>query len=362
MASPRNMDILPRNPGPLFCTRLYIERVQVYSTGMNKTDPIMEAPQPSLAYAPNQRNDGREDQKRLAGAGLCSLSAAGFASLTILGKLALNADLNIVTVLSLRFSGAAALLAIYLAFFRRRRLLFDLRQVMILILLGAIGYAGQSALYFAALERNPASLNTMLLYAYPAFVVLFHRFLNKRSPSKREWTALAIASTGVVLTLNPFRGFQSADSGPIDMLGVALAIGSAVGYAAYIICSDRFIKQAGPWVSLVWISLGAAISFTAVGVFSETLDFKLGMEGILILLGMVTLSTILALGTFLAGLQRVGPTTASLLSTLEPVFTVLLAMLFLGELLSIGQSLGGGFILAAAVLLSTAQRNPGQAA
>ncbi len=116
----------------------------------------------SNLFAPTQRPSGDEDRTRIAGAGLCAVSAAGFASLSILGKLAINADLNIVTILSLRFTGAAALLAIYLSFFRQRKLFFDARQVFILILLGAVGYTGQSALYFAAVERSAASLNSLL--------------------------------------------------------------------------------------------------------------------------------------------------------------------------------------------------------
>ena len=329
---------------------------------MDQSDPTNRSPQPPDVFASTQRTGGDEDRSRLAGAGLCAVSAAGFASLSILGKLALSADLNIVTILSLRFTGAAALSAVYLSFSRRRKLFFDARQVVILILLGAVGYTGQSTLYFAALERNSASISSLLLYVYPGFVALFNWFLNHRALSAREWVALALASFGVLLTLNPVRILQSAGGGSIDLLGVALVIGSAVWYAAYIIIFDRFSHRADPWVSLVWISLGAGISFTAAGAFSHTLDFKIGLEGILILLGMVTLSTILALGTFLAGIQRVGPTTASLLSTLEPVFTVLLAIVFLGEFLTTIQTLGGGLVLAAAVLLSASRRHPAQSA
>ena len=327
---------------------------------MDPSDSTNGSQQPSVFFASAQRKDSDEDRSRLTGAGLCTISAAGFASLSILGKLAINADLNIVTILSLRFACAAALLAVYLTFFRRRKLFFDVRQVFILILLGAVGYAGQSALYFAALERNSASLNSLLLYVYPVFVALFNWFLNQRTLSTREWVALALASSGVILTLNPVRILQDAGGVPIDLLGIALVLGSAIWYAAYIISSDRFTRQAGPWVSLVWISLGAAISFTVAGAFSHNLDFNLGPEGILILLGMVTLSTILALGAFLAGMQRVGPTTASLLSTLEPVFTVLLALFFLEEFLTIVQTIGGGLVLSAAVLLSTSRRHPAQ--
>jgi drug/metabolite transporter (DMT)-like permease len=325
---------------------------------MDQSDSTNGSAQSPHLFTSTHRNGGDEDRSRFAGAGLCATSAAGFASLSILGKLAFNADLNIVTILSLRFTGAAVLLAIYLFFFRRRKLIFDARQVVILILLGAVGYTGQSALYFAALERNPASISSMLLYVYPAFVALFNWLLNRQTLSAREWVALALASCGVILTLNPVRILQSTSNGSIDLLGVAFVIGSAIWYAAYIISSDRFTRRAGPWVSLVWISLGAAISFTIAGAFSHTLDYKLGPEGILILFGMVTLSTILALGTFLAGMQRVGPTAASLLSTLEPVFTVLLAMVLLGEFLTILQTVGGGLVLAAAVLLSTSRGHP----
>jgi drug/metabolite transporter (DMT)-like permease len=327
---------------------------------MDPSNSTNGSPQHPVLFASVQQKDGDEDRSRLSGAGLCAISAAGFASLSILGKLAFNADLNIVTILSLRFAGAATLLAVYLSFFRRRKLFFDARQVVILMLLGAVGYTGQSTLYFAALERNSASISSLLLFVYPAFVALFNWFLNHRALSAREWVALALASFGVLLTLNPVRILQSAGGGSIDLLGVALVLGSAIWYAAYIISFDRFSRRADPWVSLVWISLGAAISFTAAGAFSHTLDFKIGMEGILILLGMVTLGTILALGTFLAGIQRVGPTTASLLSTLEPVFTVLLAIVFLGEFLTTIQTIGGGLVLAAAVLLSTSRRHPAQ--
>ncbi len=325
---------------------------------MDPSDSNSGSQQPPVFFASTQRKGSNEDRSRLTGAGLCAVSAAGFASLSILGKLAFNANLNIVTILSFRYAGAAALLAVYLALFRRRKLLFDVRQVFILILLGAVGYAGQSALYFAALERNSASLNSLLLYVYPVFVALFNWFLNRRTLSTRKWVALALASSGVILTLNPVRIIKGAGGVPIDLIGIAFVLGSAIWYAAYIISSDRFTRRAGPLVSLVWISLGAAISFTFAGAFSHNLDFNLGLESILILLGMVTLSTIMALGAFLAGMQRVGPTTASLYSTLEPVFTVLLAMIFLGEFLSTIQTVGGGLVLAAAVLLSTSRRYP----
>jgi drug/metabolite transporter (DMT)-like permease len=71
--------------------------------------------------------------------------------------------------------------------------------------------------------------------------------------------------------------------------------------------------------------------------------------------GIVVLATIIPVTTFLAGLKRIGPTDASLLSTLEPVVTVILAALIFGESLPLLSLLGGGLILAAVVLLTQAE-------
>jgi drug/metabolite transporter (DMT)-like permease len=293
---------------------------------------------------------------RLVGALLCTLSAAGFASLSILGKLAFQLGLNLVTILSLRFGAAALLLALYLKVVRRRRLFHGWRLTLPLILLGSIGYAGQSTLYFASLERNPASINSLLLYVYPMFVALLSWAIYRKSPSQREFTGMFLASAGVVLTVSgDFRLLSFAAL--VDPFGVLLVLASAAWYAGYIVISDRYVHAAGPWVSTAWIAFGAGISFGLAGIFSRSIDLNLNGEAVSILLAMVILSTIMALGTFLAGMRRVGPTAASLLSTLEPVFTVILAILFLRESLAAPQLLGGVLVLAAVILLSLPQRS-----
>jgi len=318
------------------------------------TEPILSpaSPLPTSDVQPGASGDLRP---RVAGAALCAVSAAGFASLTILGKLAFEQKLSLVTILSLRFGGAALILFGFMGLVKRRRLSFGLRRTLPLFLLGALGYAGQSSLFFGALQRNPASLNGLLLYIYPAVVALLGWLVNRKAPLGREWLAMLLALLGVALTIGGAGGMD-LEHGGVDPLGVAMVIGSAIWYSVYIVISDRYVHAAGAWVSTAWIALGAATSFTLAGLVSGSLDLRLPPAGIAIILAMIFLSTIMALGTFLAGMRLVGPTTASLLSTLEPVFTVLLAVLLLHEGLQPLQILGGGLVLAAVVLLSL----PGQ--
>lgn len=312
-----------------------------------KSVPQPTAPTPPLD-ASELRNEGRTT--RLIGAVLCSLSAAGFASLTVLGKIALNSGLSLATILALRFGGAALLLFLYLGVVRKRSLFPGKRLTLILFALGAIGYTGQTTLYFTSLARNPASLNGILLYVYPVFVALIGWLVNRTPPARREWVAMTLALFGVALTVRQpgvELGFSQADP-----IGVLLVIGSALWYSVYIVSSDRVVHKSGSWLSTAWISLGASVSFTIFGGITGLLDFNLSAQAVWIVVAMVFVSTILALGTFFAGMRIVGPTAASLLSTLEPVFTVLLAMLALAERLARTQILGGFFVLAAVVLLT----------
>jgi drug/metabolite transporter (DMT)-like permease len=73
------------------------------------------------------------------------------------------------------------------------------------------------------------------------------------------------------------------------------------------------------------------------------------------MLGMIIFSTIIPVVTFLAGLERIGPTNAAMRSTLEPVVTVLLAAWLFGEKLMAVTMLGGGLILVAVILLTRAE-------
>ena len=286
------------------------------------------------------------------GTTLIALSAAGFASLTLLGKVAIELNLSLLTVLGLRFLGAALILGIGLGITRHQLILPGRKLTLTFFLLGAIGYAGQSALFFAGLSRNPASISSLLLYAYPIFVAILERMLFHRRLSSPQLWALFLSLFGILLIFGNFQLGAVANSTSVDIVGAFLVLGSALWYAGYIVTSNRYINHASPWVSTMWISLGAGFSFAIIGLVTGTWKFPIEVKSYLLILAMILISTIMALGTFLAGLQRVGPTTASLLSTLEPVFTIILAVILLGESLSGGQLFGGVLILAAVLLLT----------
>ena len=278
------------------------------------------------------------------GALLCLASAAAFGAMGIFGKLAYGEGAGVGTLLATRFVLAAALFWLVVACTGRARALRALtrRDAAIALALGAIGYSAQAGGYFAALDRLDASLLSLLVYTFPAIVTVSAIALGRERASRRTALALGLASTGLVLVL------AGAAAGALDPLGTALGLAAAVIYSAYILTSEPIAARIGPLALSTLVCTGAATTLTLGGVATGDLDLgAVSAAGFGWLAALAVVSTVGAVGLFFAGLPRVGPTAASILSTLEPVVTVGLAFAVFGESLGPTQLAGGALVLLA---------------
>jgi drug/metabolite transporter (DMT)-like permease len=279
-----------------------------------------------------------------AGPLFCLASAAAFGAMGIFGKLAYDEGATVGTLLATRFVLAAALFWLFVVCAGGVRDLRALprRDVGIAVALGAVGYGAQAGGYFAALERLDASLLSLLVYTFPVMVTVTAVALGRESASRRTAMALALASTGLVLVL------AGAATGALDALGTALGLGAAVVYSAYILISDGVAARVGPLALSTLVCTGAAMTLTLAGFAGGDLDpGSVSATGFAWLSGLAVVSTVGAIALFFAGLRRVGPTAASILSTLEPVVTVGLAFVVFAESLGPAQLAGGALVLSA---------------
>ena len=275
---------------------------------------------------------------------LCLLAAAGFGAMGILAKLAYATGLGVVTLLLIRFALAGAVLWALVAL-RRVPLRGLARPLALGVALGGAGYALQAGLFFFSLERIDASLASLLLYAYPAVVTAGAIALGRDRPDRRRWLALAVASLGIVLVLG-------AGGSGADPLGIALALGAAVAYATYILGSERLSSALHPLAFAACVTTGAGAAFALFGLIGGSIEIgTVSAEGLGWIAAIALVSTVLAITAFFAGLERVGSSRASILSTVEPPITVVLATVAFGETLGWPQILGGLLVLSAAVLV-----------
>jgi drug/metabolite transporter (DMT)-like permease len=286
------------------------------------------------------------------GVALCLLSAVGFALMAIFAKEAYRSGVSVTTLLALRFAFAAG--GFWAIVAARGTTAPARRTILAGLALGGIAYAAEAGAFFAALTRLDASLASLLLYTYPALVFAAAVALRRERADRRRLAALVLATGGAVLVL------AGGGTGALDPLGVALALGAALSYATYILLADRVLNRADPFVLSALIATGAAASFTAVGATTRSLDLHFATSGWLWIAALAVISTVVAISAFLVGLPKVGPATASIVSTIEPVVTVGLAMAFLGERLGAVPAVGGALVITAVILLAAKvrQRDP----
>jgi drug/metabolite transporter (DMT)-like permease len=281
----------------------------------------------------------------LLGVLLIIISGISFGAAAVFARFAYEAGTNPTTLLFLRFSIASIFM---LSIMWVRRLSFPRGKVLLtLVLMGALGYVGQSFCYFTALTLTSASLVALLLYLYPALVTMLAVLVLKEPVSRVKIAALILALAGTVLTIGPLGG----PSGGGKIIGIVLSLGAAFIYTFYILVGSRVARQGSAIQSSTVIILSAAVVFGGA-VAVKGASFPTTLSGWLSSISVAVISTVLAIVTFLAGLERVGPTTASILSAVEPAVTVIMAVLILGETLTPSRISGAMMILLAVIILA----------
>ena len=302
-------------------------------------------------YARRQRQSNspeclaaQEKEGHVVGALLIVISAASFGTLAIFGRYAYADGLDTCTLLFLRFSVSAVLMCALLML--RREALPRGKTLLQLIGMGALGYVGQSFSYLSAITYASAGLVALLFYLYPVFVAVLSVLFLKERLSALKVTALVLGTLGAGLTVNPAGG---------QWQGAFLALLGALIYSVYIVVGSRVMNHVTATQSSVVIFASAGVVYGALttvhGAHFPQTGAGWGAVG-----AVIVFATVIPVLAFLAGLRRIGPTNAAMLSTVEPVVTVILAIALLGESLHAAMYVGGGLILLAVLILARASK------
>jgi drug/metabolite transporter (DMT)-like permease len=280
------------------------------------------------------------------GALLCLVAGGSFALQPILVKLAFDGGAGVASVGAIRFALAALALALLA---RKAIAAAPARTLLAPFVLGLTIYGLETGLFFASLERIDVSLASLLMCSYPALVVAGAVLLRRERASRRRGLALVVALAGVVLVL------AGGVGGALDPIGIGLALGAAIAYAAYVLVSDRLLGTTEPLVLATMLCAGAATAFALGGAATGSLEAP--RLSTLLLVGVIALvATVLPIAAFLGGVHRIGASRATILGTIEPPVTIALSALVFGERLGPVQLLGAGLVFSAVVILQLRRR------
>jgi drug/metabolite transporter (DMT)-like permease len=321
--------------------------------------------------------------EQLVGVALVLASAVLFGSGPFFANAAFDAGMVALAILAWRFLFAALLSwVLVLATPAGRASLRALtrRRAGALVLLGAL-YVGNSGTYVGALATVSVSLTSMIVYLYPAMVAVLATWFGRPLVGRRAWVALGISTAGVFLAIG---GVPEGEMPPLG--GLLLAIASPIIYACWIILSARLAgerptasrnRSEGPTIPPSDVEGLATDASAPTGAAAATAMMTSATAAGFALLVLVTGGSLapsdvpsgawpalvafgscsaLAVQAFYAGVRRIGGARASLLSTVEPVYTITLATLLFGETLTTVQLVGGALVIGGVILAETGTR------
>lgn len=298
------------------------------------------------------------------GIALTIVSALSFGSGALFAKPVYEEGIGWHVLMAWRFLVGAGLAWAWLLATPRLRVAFRgmrRRDVGVAVALGVL-YTGNSATYFAGLETVSASLAALIVYVYPAIVAVLSLQVGQPLRGRRAWGALALALLGVALAIGNIDGAAAP-----PLTGLVLIAASPVIYSVWIVLSARLSGErrsgagvdarsgADPLVAgTVMLSATAATYWLSALVLGQpVLPAQIAPGAWFGLLGIGIVSTFIAVLAFYGGAHRIGAARASLVSTVEPIWTIALASLLFGESLGLLQLIGGALILLGVALSQT---------
>jgi len=268
---------------------------------------------------------------------VCVSSAIFYSGAVVFVRYAYRAGVSPGTAIFLRFVLASAALGLFLRLTGRWVKLPPAR-IAALFGLGFLAYTVLGVTWFWALNTTPAWLVSLLLALYPLLVNV-GSWLFLREPVRRLQVAalFSVLVGGVVLFWQPFEG--------ATWTGVALMLVNVVINALYVLVGQRWTQGVPPAMSAAWMIIGAAVGTCLYAVFFAQLSFSFDLVGWVWIALFAVISTVLSIMFLWWGIGLIGPSRASIIGSLEPLFSILLSVFILGERLSLLQLPGGVFIL-----------------
>ena len=296
---------------------------------------------------------------------LAVLGVLGFSFKAILIKLAYAwAPADPVSLLTLRMLYSAPLF-VAIAWWAGRApgaKRIEPRDWWILVGLGFIGYYLSSLLDFLGLQYVTASLERLVLFLYPTIVVLLSALFLGQPVTRRAAIALALSYAGLALAV--WHDIRITGDPASIALGGALVFGSALGYAIYLVAAGGIITRLGSSRFIAWAMLASTAFIVVQFALSRPLSALALPRSIHALsFAMALFCTVLPTWMIAESIRRIGASTASLIGSLGPLFTIGFGALLLGEPVNVLQLTGVALVLGGVILVSRhAGRGPRTAA
>ena len=238
-----------------------------------------------------------------------------------------------------------------------RRIKLPARDLAYCFLLGTLGVAVSNYFYYVAIQRTNVATAIIVQYTAPVWVLLYVVARGQQKLTPQKVAAVALAVSGIALVINVL-GASPGSALRLDAYGIVAALLASFSFAFYNVAGHGILARYDRWRVLVWTLAAAAAFWLVVNPPWKIAAAHYAPAQWLFLFVFSMISVLGAFSLYFLGLQHLEPTRAIIASCLEPVFSILLAAMLLGEVLRPVQTLGIVFVLAAIVIV----QRPGHSA
>ncbi|MGC3962110.1 MAG: DMT family transporter [Rhodocyclaceae bacterium] len=274
-----------------------------------------------------------------------SLGALGFSFKAVFIKAAYVYGVDAETLLALRM-GYALPFFVVMGFVVAHRQPMNLARGDwgMLVVLGVLGYYLASYLDFLGLQHISAALERLILFLYPTFVLFLSAVFLGKPITRAAIPPLALCYGGIALAV--FGDGQSVGGGGGTLIGVALVAASSLAYAIYLMLSGQIVRRIGSMRVTAYATMVACALSLAQFVLVRPISSLIQPWQVHALsICMAIFSTVLPIWLVAEAIRRLGAGPASMVGSLGPVFTIILAAVILGEHISPWQMAGAALVI-----------------
>lgn len=230
------------------------------------------------------------------------------------------------------------------------------RDLFYCLMLGTLGVAVSNYFYYVAIQRTNVATAIIVQYTAPVWVLIYVVVRGQQKLTAQKIIAVVLAVTGIGLVIN-LLGTSSGFALRLDPYGLSAAMLASFSFAFYNVAGHRILARHDRWRVLVWTLAAAAAFWLIVNPPWKIVAAHYTPAQWLFLFVFSMISVLAAFSLYFLGLQHLEPTRAIIASCLEPVFSILLAALLLGEALGLIQTFGIILVLAAIVIVQRPGRD-----
>ncbi|MGZ7882659.1 DMT family transporter [Acinetobacter soli] len=288
---------------------------------------------------------------------LCAIFAAFlFSTKAIFIKQAytLSPLVDATTLMVLRMGSALPFFILICWLNRHHNQGIHIKDWLILVFAGLLGYYFASWLDFVGLMFISASLERIILFLYPTLTVLASSLIYRQKLNAKTWFAIFLSYGGTVLVM--LQEGKIAPSQGNLWIGCSAVFASAIAFATYLLLTPHLIKKFGSWnfngLALSVACVGTLLHFVIGTTHPIDTLMQLPTGVWLYGIGLGFFVTVLPTALLMQSIQRLGASQSAMIASIGPILTIILAVLFLNEHLNLWQWIGCGLNIVGVLMIS----------